>query len=340
MSLFAILWNAADLVLSTIIFVAIFVTFLTQCVDYSKIPKSTTLSQVVYPQCTKKISGMPNVAIWLFTLWVFGQIWLFVVDIPRLMRLHDFFLYLLEVPDSDIQTVSWQEIVARLMALRDQNPITVEKITPANRKYIGTQSKQRLDAHDIANRLMRRENYFIALFNKEILDLTLPLPFLQGRQLFSRTLYWNLNWCIMDFIFNQQNQVNQLVLKDSHRRQLSEGLRNRFLFAAFMNIIFAPLIVMYLLTVYFLKYFNASNSAPRPYCLLICIRSIKRILPLWGHDNTLRLPNGSFGNLTRYITSMRNEQTCRTRSLRDISNSFLRERWENLPDSWDSWLDP
>ena len=257
---------------------AVFVTFLSQCVNYSRIPESTSLSQVVYPQCTKNISGMPNVAIWLFTLWVFGQIWLFLVDIPRLTRLHNFFLYLLEVPDNDIQTVSWQEIVARLMALRDQNPMTVEKITAANRKYIGTQSKQRLDAHDIANRLMRRENYFIALFNKEVLDLTLPLPFLQGRQLFSRTLYWNLNWCIMDFIFNQQNQVNQLVLKDSHRRQLSEGLRNRFLFAAFMNIMFAPLIVMYLLTVYFLKYFNVGIAKSIHPCLLTYSRSIKRIL--------------------------------------------------------------
>jgi autophagy-related protein 9 len=258
-SLAPILVNFADPLPSTMIFVAVFVTFLTQCVDYSKIPHSTSLSQVLYPQCTKNISGMPNLVIWLFSLWVCGQIYSLVVDIPRLMRLHDFFLYLLEVPDSDIQTVSWQEIVARLMALRDSNPITVEKISPANRKFIGTQSKQRLDAHDIANRLMRRENYFIALLNKEVLDLTLPLPFLQGRQLFSKTLYWNLNWCIMDFIFNERNQVNQLILKDSHRRQLSDGLRDRFLFAAFMNVIFAPVIVMYLLTVYFLKYFNVGT---------------------------------------------------------------------------------
>lgn len=249
------------------IFVAVFITFLTQCVDYSAIPQSSSLSQVLYPQCTKNISGMPNVAIWLFALYAIWQLWLLLVDISRLMRLHDFFFYLLEVPDRDIQTVSWQEIVARLMVLRDSNPLTVEKITPANRKFLGTQSKQRLDAHDIANRLMRRENYFIALFNKEILDLTLPLPFLHGRQLFSRTLHWNLNWCIMDLIFNEQNQVNQLILKDTHRRELSDALRDRFLFAAFMNVLFAPVIVMYLLTVYFLRYFNVSCSLNTAFSL-------------------------------------------------------------------------
>jgi autophagy-related protein 9 len=242
-----------------LIFVAVFTTFLTQCVDFQAIPQSRKLSQVLVPQCTKNISGMPNVAIWLFTLYVFWRVYQLLIDIPRLIRVRDFYFYLLDIPDSDMQTISWQDVVGRIMALRDANPITAEKISPANRKYLGSQSKQRLDAHDIANRLMRKENYLIALFNKEILDLTLPLPFLQGRQLFSRTLLWNLDWCIMDLIFNELGQVRQLVLKDSHRRQLSDGLRDRFLFAGFMNVIFAPVIVVYLMIVYFLRYFNVMS---------------------------------------------------------------------------------
>jgi autophagy-related protein 9 len=241
---------------SQTIFVAIFVTFLTQCVNFKEIPQSRKLSEVLVSQCTANISGMPNVAIWLFTLHVFWRVYELLIDIPRLMRVRDFYLYLLEVPDTDMQTISWQDIVGRIMALRDANPVTVEKISPSNRKYLGSQSKQRLDAHDIANRLMRKENYLIALFNKEILDLTLPLPFLQGRQLFSRTLLWNLDWCIMDLVFNETGQVRQLILKDSHRRQLSDGLRGRFLFAGFMNALFAPGIVIYLMILYFFRYFN------------------------------------------------------------------------------------
>lgn len=248
--------------LLTRVFVAIFTTFLTQCVEFKQIPHSKALSDVLVPQCTKNISGMANLAIWLFALYVIWRVYQLFIDIPRLMRVHDFFLHLLEVPDSDMQTVSWQDIVARIMALRDANPITVEKISPSNRRFLGSQSKERLDAHDIANRLMRRENYLIALFNKDILDLTLPIPFLQGRQLFSRNLLWNLDWCIMDFIFNEYGQVRQLVLKTSHRRQLSDGLRNRFLFAGFMNVIFAPAIVIYLMIVYFFRYFREYQSNP------------------------------------------------------------------------------
>lgn len=241
-----------------IVFVATFTTFLTQCVDYSKIRHSTSMSQIVVPQCTKNMSGMPNVAIWLLVLYIIYQSILDIVDISRLRKMQDFYLYLLEIPESDMQTISWQEIVARLMNLRDSNPILADKVSPALRHFMGTQSKQRLDAHDIANRLMRKENYLIALFNKEILDLTLPIPFFRNRQLFSRTIQWNLNFCILDFIFTPEGQIQQLVLKDSKRRQLSDALRSRFLFAGLMNIICAPVIVLYTLIVYFFQYFNVS----------------------------------------------------------------------------------
>lgn len=82
--------------------------------------------------------------------------------------MHDFFLHLLEIPDSDMQTISWQDVVAQIMALRDANPMTAQKISPANRKFLGSQSKERLDAHDIANRLV-----YIYSFPWNILNLLL-----------------------------------------------------------------------------------------------------------------------------------------------------------------------
>ncbi|RKF57583.1 Autophagy-related protein 9 [Golovinomyces cichoracearum] len=245
-----------------VVFVAVFTTFLTQCVYFQKIPISKNLSEILVPQCTKKISGISNFAIWLFTLHILWRIYLLLADVPRLLRFRDFYLYLLEIPESDMQTISWQDVVARIMALRDANPVTAEEISPSNRRFLGSQSKQRLDAHDIANRLMRRENYLIALFNKDILDLTLPIPFFKGRQLFSRTLLWNIDQCVMDLVFNDKGQVRQAVLKDSHRRQLSNALRRRFMFAGFMNACLAPIIVIYLITMYFLRYFNEYQKNP------------------------------------------------------------------------------
>lgn len=227
------------------------------------------MEQIVVKQCTKHMSGTWNFGIWVLALYTIYRLFSDLVDIRRLKIMHDFYLHLLNVPDRDIQTVSWQEIVVRMEELRDANPITAQRVTPAMRTYLGTQSKQTLDAHGIANRLMRRDNYFIALFNKEILDLRLPIPFLQDRQFFSSTMEWNLNYCIFDLVFNQNNQVRELVIKDSRRRELIDALKSRFLFAGFMNVLCAPIIVIYLLIVYFFEYFSVKyDSLLSPKTLL------------------------------------------------------------------------
>ncbi|KAG9232345.1 autophagy-related protein 9 [Amylocarpus encephaloides] len=245
------------------IFLAVFVTFLTFCIDYKLIPHSKKLSQVLIPKCTTEISGLANAIIWIFTLAVFIQIYGLVFrTIPYLFRMRDFFTHLLGVPESDMQTVTWQDVVARLMAMRDTNPNLIERLSSRNRNFIGRNSKERLDAHDIANRLMRRENYFIAMFNKDILDLTLPVPFLRGVPLLSKHLMESLDFTIMDFMFNPQGQISQLVLKDSKRQQLSGGLKNRFILMGLGYAICAPFSLVYHMIMFFLEYFNEYKKNP------------------------------------------------------------------------------
>ncbi|KAI4158250.1 MAG: hypothetical protein LQ342_007624 [Letrouitia transgressa] len=246
----------------TLAFVVGFSVFLTTCIDYKNVRSSHTMSEILIPKCTKNMSGTASLLTWVFLfLWI-GKLFEYIIDLRRLRHMQNFYLYLLEIPDADVQTVSWQEVVKRLMSLRDLNPTTAGGVTERHRKFMGSQSKQRIDAHDIANRLMRRENYLIALINKDILDLTLPVPFLRGRQLFSKTLEWNLSLCILDFVFNEQGQVRPLFLKDSHRRALSDSLQRRFRFAGFMNVVCAPFIIIYFVTLYFFRYFNEYQKNP------------------------------------------------------------------------------
>ncbi|BDD55587.1 autophagy protein atg9 [Monascus purpureus] len=251
--------NVAD---STLAFVVGFTVFLSSCINYGNVRGSRKFDDILIQECTAKMSASSTFLLWLFTFFWIGKLFQFFLDIRRLRHMHDFFFYLLGISDSEIQTISWQEVISRLMGLRDANPATAGAVSAKHRKFMGSQSKQRMDAHDIANRLMRKENYLIALVNKDILDLTLPIPFLRNRQLFSRTLEWNIQLCIMDYVFNDQGQVRTLFLKDTHRRALSDGLRRRFIFAGFMNIFVSPFIVVYFLMHYFFRYFNEYKRNP------------------------------------------------------------------------------
>lgn len=287
-------------------FIACFLTFLTQCVDYSKIPNSTTMSQILVPQCTKNMSGSWNVALWITAFyWVWKAIQV-PLDMRRLSNMRDFYVHLLGIPEHDMQTVSWQEAVARTMELRDINPKTAEH----RHKMLGSQSKERLDAHDIANRLMRRENFLIALINKDVLDLSIPLPFVHGRQFLSRLLVWTLNFSIMDFVFDDRGQVNQEFLKAEHRGQLSQKLQSRFRFAAAMTVIVAPFMAGYLFIMHFLEYFHVRTATDPRHPVFVAdtlCRNIRRIHRRWAHAPTRHSLNGSSESSMSFLTSSRSE---------------------------------
>lgn len=240
----------------TLAFIVGLGTFLTNCIDYSKLPGSRRMTDIKIDKCMGKMSGSASLLLWMFAFYWTFKLVEYVLDVRRLWNLHEFYTHLLQISDDELQTITWQAVVGRLMDLRDSNPRTALQLGVHNRRFIGEQSKQRMDAHDIANRLMRKENYLIALFNKDILDLTLPIPLLKNRKLFSKNLEWSINLCVIDYVFNDQGQVQQLFLKDSHRRELVEALQRRFLLVGFINVLCAPFIVTYFLMFFFLRYFK------------------------------------------------------------------------------------
>ena len=154
-----------------------------------------------------------------------------LIRIQTLMRLHLF------CEKADIQTISWPEIVRRIGAIRDENPVTaMSSASDSNPGFSPLTAK--LDAHDVANRIMRQENYLIALFNKELLDLRSPIPRYLARVLhthgggsihgegkgdtLTQALEWNLRFCLMGWLFDRSGKVNRVFLKERNRKALIE----------------------------------------------------------------------------------------------------------------------
>ena len=75
---------------------------------------------------------------------------------------------------------------------------------------------------------MRQENFLIALFNKELLDLRvslhrgLPAEEGKGRTL-TRALEWNLQFCLMEYLFDRRGRVRKVFLKSKNRMALIDG---------------------------------------------------------------------------------------------------------------------
>jgi autophagy-related protein 9 len=191
---------------------------------------------------------------------------------------------------ADVQTISWPEIVRRIGAIRDSNPNIALSSGSAGPSDSVTAP---LDAHDIANRIMRQENYLIALFNKELLDLSVPMPaiverFLGSREdgrgkTLTRALEWNLRFCLMGHLFDPYGKVRRKFLDQRNKEELviewvetmlvlTNGLRvnltlfrlrRRFLFMGILNAIFAPFLVIYLIMYSFFRYFEVGPKNRR-----------------------------------------------------------------------------
>lgn len=81
---------------------------------------------------------------------------------------------------------------------------------------------------------MRQENYLIALFNKEVLDLHPPLLPLRlfgtrnlgqegkGRTL-TQALEWNLRFCLLGLLFDQDGRVRKAFVTQKNRNVLIEA---------------------------------------------------------------------------------------------------------------------
>lgn len=248
--------------MSTELFVFSFATFLTTCIDYHKVPLSKSTSEVMVPRCMAKAPWWKNIAIFVFLIYWCVRTTSYLNDTRRLFRMHDFYRHVLGIDDQDIQTVSWVRVVEGLVRLQNANVATAQP-GPALRKYVKySKPQQRMTAESIANRLMRQDNYYVALYNKDILDFTLPLPFIGSRQCYSKSLEWAINACMTNFIFDEQGNIRPFALDVKNRSVLVQAMQNRFRFAALLSIVAAPFNIVRFCVMYFFRYYTEFTRNP------------------------------------------------------------------------------
>ncbi|KAL1408059.1 autophagy protein atg9 [Vanrija albida] len=288
-------------------FVISFAAFLFTCIEWRRLFGWTPhngevgrLDDVLVDHCLRNAPFANVVLIILMSsFWLFQLVSL-VLSVPRLVELWRFYTYLLGVPDADIQTLPWPEIVRLIGLIKEDNPLQSLSNGQANAladMAVDTPPSVNavLDAHDIANRILRKENYLIALFNKDVLDLRfrLPLPnaivdwippsfvigpaysgipmttsgegprfFTFGGSSLTKALEWNLRYCLMGFLFDTAGHVKADVVRGKDKKQLIQQLKVRLYFMGLLNFVFAPFIVLYLLVYSFFRYFEEYRNNP------------------------------------------------------------------------------
>ena len=126
----------------------------------------------------------------------------------------------------------------------------------------------------IANRILRRENYFISLLNKNILDLHPPLPMVFGTQpLLTKTMEINLSICILQFVFDSNGHIRKKFVENVQINELALELRKRFVIMAFMNLLASPFILAFLGVYFIFRYGEVLLSLAKFYHIGVVSKS-------------------------------------------------------------------
>jgi len=246
----------------TELFVFSFAMFLSTCVDFSKISGSKKSSDVYISKCMANAPWYKNVAIFLFVIyWCLGLVRT-LQSVRRLYQLRDFFTHVLGIPEEDIQTVKWVTVVEGLVKIQNANIATATNEAKVKRYLDYNQPQQRLTAETVANRLMRQDNYYVALINKDIFDFNVIIPYYGSRSCYSRSLEWCIQFCLTNFIFDEQGNPRPFAIDVRNRGVLVTSLRRRLAFAAAISIIFAPWNIIRFSVMYFFRYYTDFTKNP------------------------------------------------------------------------------
>ena len=95
-----------------------------------------------------------------------------------------------------------------------------------------------MDALLIAQRIMRKENFMVALWNMDILDWT--VPGLKERRFFCKSLEWSLYFCVLSFMFNHRYQIRPAFYLDP------QALKRRFTMCGVIHLLFMPFLLFFM----------------------------------------------------------------------------------------------
>lgn len=148
----------------------------------------------------------------------------------------------LGISEREMRTILWPDLVQRILKLQEDGVLIV---------------KHTLTPLDIANRIMRKDNYFMAMINKDVIDLRLPCPGFSHNSILTKTMEWNLNYCIMSNMFDPTSfTVRERFVSDP------AALSRRFMICGVVNLMLSPFIMVFMLIYFFFKHAQSFKTDP------------------------------------------------------------------------------
>jgi autophagy-related protein 9 len=156
--------------------------------------------------------------------------------IPALSEMKKFFHQVLDIDDRSLQTITWETVLTRLSKAQSDCELSI--------------TVKELNELQITNMIMRKTHFIIGLFNEDIIDLNVNLPFL-GKMI---CLPWSLEYSLTMILASlfKENSVLQEIKSNNliEHQRLAATLRWYFRMAGVLNLLLAPAVLIYRIVVF------------------------------------------------------------------------------------------
>jgi len=206
--------------------------------------------------------------VWVYCLlfvlyWGVSCYW-FLLTLKDAVEMEKVYTERLGISNEELGAIEWHEVVSRFLAKQRSGEYRVS-------------IHGEITAKDIACRIMRRENFMIALMNRRVLDLALPRPAVVvsaavaaaagvggggmeggggvgGRrrrrpqdEFLTRNLEWSLHVCVLSDLFNEEFTLRRDFLTDE------AGLRRKIVMVGLIQLALMPFLLVFMVMQFFLQ---------------------------------------------------------------------------------------
>ena len=151
--------------------------------------------------------------------------------------------------------VEWHQVVSKLLDLQKNGEFRVA--------IHGYDSMK--DELVICQRIVRRENFMVAFFNLNMLDLTIPVPrktWLVGggfrrtqTKFYAKSLEWSIYFCVLNYMFNQKYEIRPGFYADPI------SLQRRFKLCGVIHALLTPFLLCFMTWHFFMQNVYDFNSS-------------------------------------------------------------------------------
>jgi autophagy-related protein 9 len=181
--------------------------FILFCVDWNNLLKCNTDCGDLFSYVNLKEPDLISLLLFMtISSYTLYKMCFHVYNLRNLLVVRNYYLHILNISAQDLCTIEWKHVVYKISKIEN------------------------LTMYEITNKILRKENYFIALFDKEIINI--------------HPLYYSnhLDSCVRYIILENIDEIS------------IRSLRQKFILYGLLNLIFCvPILIFYIL------HFFASN---------------------------------------------------------------------------------